>query len=91
LPLYPVTAEKSQKKAMGAGSLCVYERTIRRGCFGSYQPGDWLTIAIQNRRVVYMKNDTVFYTSTVVPSYPLFMDSSLYSPGATVNNAVIAY
>jgi pectate lyase-like protein len=72
------------------GSLCVYERAVARGCFGSYATGDWLTVAVQNGRVVYMKNDTVIYTSAGVPQYPLVVDTSLYSPGATINSVVLA-
>jgi len=32
----------------------------------------------------------VFYTSTQAPTYPLLVDTWLYSLGATLNNAVIA-
>ena len=77
--------------SMEAGTLCIYEWGTPRGCFGSYQPGDWLTIAVQNGQVVYMQNNTIIYRSSVAPHYPLYADTSLYTPGGTINNAVIAY
>ena len=76
---------------METGTLCIYERGTPRGCFDSYAPGDWLTIAVQNGHVVYMKNSVVIYTSSLVPNYPLFLDACIYSPGGTINSAVIAY
>ena len=38
----------------------------------------------------YSKNGTVFYTSTKTPTYPLLVDTALYTQGATLNNAVLA-
>ena len=40
--------------------------------------------------VKYSKNGTVFYTSTVAPSYPLLVDTSLYSNGSTFANVIIS-
>ncbi len=35
------------------------------------------------------KNGTVFYTSTQAPTYPLLVDTSLYTTGATLNYVVV--
>jgi hypothetical protein len=40
-------------------------------------------------QVKYLKNGIVFHTSTKAPVYPLLMDASLTSFGATIKNAVI--
>jgi hypothetical protein len=40
--------------------------------------------------VKYLKNGTVFYTSVAAPTYPLLVDSSLYTVGATFTNTVIS-
>jgi hypothetical protein len=39
--------------------------------------------------VKYRKNGVLVYSSIVPPTYPLNVDTSLYSPGATVAGAKI--
>jgi hypothetical protein len=39
--------------------------------------------------VQYVQNGVPFYTSTRTPAYPLLVDSSLYTTGATLTNAVV--
>ena len=38
----------------------------------------------------YSKNGVVFYTSTVTPTYPLRVETTLFHNGATITNAVIS-
>jgi hypothetical protein len=52
--------------------------------------GDRFKVAVEGGAVKYYKNGVLFYTSTVAPVYPLLVDTSLLSAGATVTNAVIA-
>ena len=73
-----------------AGQLQVYEAGTSRGTFGTYASGDVLRVAVVGGVVKYSKNGVVFYTSTKVPVYPLLVDTSLYSTGATLNNAMIS-
>ncbi len=40
--------------------------------------------------VKYSRNGTVFYTSAKTPSYPLLVDTALYTHGATLKDAVIS-
>ena len=40
--------------------------------------------------VTYSRNGVLLYTSSQPPVYPLVMDTSLYSSGATLNNAMIS-
>ena len=70
------------------GELQVYESGTSRGSFGTYSAGDRLRVGVENGVVKYRKNDVVFYQSTA-PTYPLLVDTSLGSTGATVINALI--
>jgi subtilisin-like proprotein convertase family protein len=58
--------------------------------FGSFASGDRLRVGVEGGVVKYYNNGLVFYTSTVTPTFPLLVDTSLYTPGAIITNAVIA-
>ncbi|MGB7924537.1 MAG: hypothetical protein WCF57_14950 [Pyrinomonadaceae bacterium] len=58
--------------------------------FGTYVAGDVFRVAVESGVVKYYKNGTVLYTSTVSPSYPLVVDTSLNTPGATITNATLS-
>src|SRR5437667_2980902 len=75
---------------IAGGSLQVYEGGAFGGNFGTYNTGDTLRVAVEGGVVKYRKNGTLLYTSTVTPTYPLLVDTSLYSNGATINNVVIS-
>ena len=60
-----------------SGIIYIFESGNNRGTFGTYASGDKLQVAIVGGVVKYSKNGTVFYTSTVAPSYPLLVDTSL--------------
>ena len=72
------------------GGLQVYEGGVLRGNVGGYSTGDTLRVAVESGVVKYRKNGALLYTSTVTPSYPLLVDTSFYSNGATLNNVVIS-
>lgn len=72
------------------GGLYVYESGNYRGYFGPYATGDLLRVAIEGGTVKYKRNGTLLYSSTISPTYPLLVDTSLYSNGATLNNVVIS-
>jgi len=55
-----------------------------------YSPGAVFRVAVVGGRVQYSKNGVVFYTSAAVPTYPLLVDTSLWSLNATITNAVIS-
>jgi hypothetical protein len=71
------------------GIVEIYEGGIFRGTFGSYVSGDVFRVAVEGGTVKYRKNGALLYTSTIAPTYPLSVDSSLYSPGATLTNVII--
>ena len=68
----------------------VFESGTFIGNVGTYSAGDKFRVAVEGGGVKYSKNGTIFYTSTVAPSYPLLVDTSLYSNGTTLTNAIIA-
>ncbi len=70
------------------GTLYVYEQGVSKGVFGSYVTGDVLRVAVEGGVVRYRKNGTLLYSS-VAPSYPLLVDTSLFTQGATLNNAML--
>jgi hypothetical protein len=56
----------------------------------TYVVGDVFRVAVESGVVKYYKNGTLLYTSSVAPSYPLIVDTSLNSPTVTVTNVKIA-
>jgi RHS repeat-associated protein len=72
------------------GSLGGYQGATFLGSLGTYATGDVLRVAIEGGVVKYRKNGTLIYTSTVAPTYPLMVDTSLYTNGATINNVVLS-
>src|SRR3989441_888453 len=73
-----------------SGLAWVFESGTNSGINTTYQSGDRFRIAVEGRVVKYLKNGTLFYTSSVLPSYPLIVDTSLYTNGSTITNAVIS-
>jgi PKD repeat protein len=71
------------------GTMQVSEAGVLRGPVTAYTAADRFRVQIQAGVVKYMKNLTVFYTSTVAPVYPIGADTSLFSDGATVTNALL--
>jgi RHS repeat-associated protein len=77
-------------KLGGGGNLDVWEAGNVIGWVGTYAAGDLLRVAVEGGVVKYRKNGTLLYTSTVAPTYPLLVDTSLYYNGSTLNNVVIS-
>ncbi len=71
------------------GGLYVYEAGAYRGYFGTYAVGDRLRVAVEKGVVRYYRNNVLLYTSSVAPTYPLLVDSSLYTPNAQVAQAIL--
>jgi alpha-tubulin suppressor-like RCC1 family protein len=67
----------------------VVESGTSRGTFGSYAAGDRFKVEVVAGVVTYSQNDSVFYTSTLTPSYPIIVDTALYSANATLTDIVL--
>ncbi len=75
---------------MSSGTLYIYEGGTNRGSFGTFVASDKLRVSIESGLVKYRKNGTLVYTSSVIPTFPLLVDSSLYSSGARLTGAVLS-
>ncbi|MGH9966707.1 MAG: RHS repeat-associated core domain-containing protein [Pyrinomonadaceae bacterium] len=73
-----------------AYNLIVYESGTSRGTVGTYAAGDKLRVAVEGGIVMYRKNGALLYTSSVGPTYPLLVDTALYSAGSTLTNVTIS-
>jgi chitodextrinase len=76
--------------AVPNGVAWVFESGTIKGNYVLYQSGDRFRIAVEGGVVKYLKNGTVFYTSLIAPKYPLIVDTSLFTNGSTITNAVIS-
>ncbi|MCB9364818.1 MAG: T9SS type A sorting domain-containing protein [Flavobacteriales bacterium] len=72
------------------GSLTIYENGSNKGSYGTYTTNDVLRINVSGNTVEYLKNGTIIYTSSVVPSPPLYVDASLNTIGSSISNVQIA-
>ena len=88
--IYPYTDgnvwifENSVCKQGPAGTDCLQTKRI------PWSVGDTFRVAIESGVVKYYKNASLLYRSSVTPTYPLGLDASLYSTGATLSNVRIA-
>jgi len=71
------------------GGVAVYEGGNGRGSFGPYAAGDVFQVRVTGGVVTYWRNGVSFYTSALAPTYPLLLDTSLKTPGATIFDAAI--
>ena len=72
------------------GLIHIFEAGTYRGAFGSYAAGDQLRVSVRAGVVRYIRNGKVLHASAVSPVYPLAVDSSFYTPGASFTNVMIA-
>jgi hypothetical protein len=72
----------------GAGSADVLENGVYvSGGDTPYATGDVFRVAVSNGRVQYSRNGRLLRESARTPQYPLLLDVSLGTVGATVHNA----
>jgi hypothetical protein len=75
-----------------AGNVaCIYENCGNPYCGPAYGPSDVFRVEwnASTNRIDYKMNGTVYYTSTIVPTTPLYVDLSLYTSGASFTNVVV--
>src|SRR5262249_10155016 len=75
--------------SLAHGEVQASWRRTARGVVGHYVPGDRLRVALESGVVKYYQNGSLVYTSGVPPTLPLRVDSSLYSPGATILGPIL--
>lgn len=71
------------------GRLYIFEKGIQRGNYTTYNDNDVIRIERKNGTVSYLKNGNEIYVSKVPSFGDLYVDSSLYTEGATIDDAKI--
>ena len=73
-----------------AGSVLYTEEYGSLTNVGSYSTGDQLRVAVENGAVKYYKNGSLLRTSSLAPTYPLYVNVAMYTNGSTLTGAVIS-
>jgi hypothetical protein len=68
------------------GECCAVEKGGIASSDLAYAAGDRFKIVVTGDTVTYERNEEVFYTSTKKPTFPLLIDTSFRTPGATATN-----
>ncbi|EDP94686.1 DUF6443 domain-containing protein [Kordia algicida OT-1] len=72
------------------GAVRVYENGVNKGDKTTYFTGDTFKIERRGTNIYYLKNDELFYMSSVVDTgNPLLGDVSIYSTGAKIEDLVL--
>jgi hypothetical protein len=72
------------------GDVQIWEQGFNRGTVGTYVANDRFRVEVTDGVVSYHKNDSLLYTSTRAPTFPLSLDVALSTRGATLNNVVVS-
>jgi hypothetical protein len=75
---------------VNGGIVEIFEDDVYKASAGSFSPGDVFRVAVDSGVVRYYKNGALIYTSAQRPRFPLQADTSLWSAGSTIANAVIS-
>jgi hypothetical protein len=67
----------------------IFEKGINKGQFGDYSVGDRFGVERSGTAILYKKNGTVFYTSTVPSTGSLLVDATIHDRGGIVASANI--
>ncbi len=71
------------------GNLYVYENGVQVSNEGGYSTGDVLSVQRSGAQIRYLKNGSVIHTSEVISTGDLYVDTSLFTNGATLNDITI--
>jgi hypothetical protein len=72
-----------------SGRASVYEGGVNVVGIGPYAAGDVFRVQVEAGVVTYWRNGVLLHTSAAAPSFPLLVDTSLRTPGATIQNVGI--
>jgi glucose/arabinose dehydrogenase/PKD repeat protein len=70
-----------------SGTFSVMEKGVVLSAGGAYAAGDVFRVEIVGGTARYRRNGGLVYASTLVPAYPLVVDTALYTPGVQVASA----
>jgi len=66
------------------GTIGIYENGSSKGTFGTYTSGDTAKVVVEDGNVSYYLGMNLIYSSSVAPVFPLFVDVSINTSGATI-------
>ena len=72
-----------------SGAIQIYESGAYIGAYGNYAAGDTFSVNIENNRIYYYRNSTLFYASATVPVLPMIANVSIADIGGNINNLAI--
>ncbi|MDQ5823423.1 MAG: DUF6443 domain-containing protein, partial [Chloroflexota bacterium] len=72
---------------LAGGQLKVSENSNETASLGTYLAGDVFKVAVESGVVKYYKNGTLFRTSAVAPTYPLYFNAAIADPDMRVVDA----
>ena len=75
---------------MWGGTLQIYERGYQKLGGVALSQGDRLRVSVVGGVVKYSRNGVAVYTSTLAPTYPLLVDTSILTPGAQIVGTTIS-
>jgi len=70
----------------GSNTYSVYESGAQKADFGSFTATDIFRVQVVGSTIKYLKNGSVFYTSTKPISFPLNIDTSLHYTNSVISN-----
>ena len=72
-----------------SGQARVIEDGVLGGSLGPYSPAARFRVQVEGGVVTYWKNGVLKYTSSQTPTFPLWVDVGLSSPGASIEDVVV--
>ncbi|MBS7787306.1 T9SS type A sorting domain-containing protein [Flavobacterium sp. CYK-55] len=71
-------------------ALYIYENGTQKTGNLVYTNGTQLSIRVSENHIKYFKDNQEVYTSSIVPTLPLLVDTSIYTSGGTLSNVTIS-
>ena len=74
------------------GGYTVFESGTSKTAAAPYVAGDKFSVGVESGVVKYRRNGVLFYSSLIAPAYPLVVDTTLFTVGATLTDVrVLAF
>ena len=75
---------------MAGGTLQIYQRGAQKLGGISLMQGDRLRVSVEGGVIKYSRDGVLVYTSSLAPTYPLLVDTSILTPGAQIVGTTIS-
>lgn len=75
---------------LAGSAIYVYEGSTSRGSFSDFPAYSRFRVEVVDGVVRYLRNGVGVYKSTLTPTFPLLVDTSLYNVGTRIRDVVLA-